>query len=394
MTQTVRSLRFTARTGMWTALGVVLIAVNLRPAIVAVAPIVGELRADTGLSSATVGLLTAIPLLCFGLLSPIMPHIARRLGMEKTVFLSMLLLCAGFGIRGMPTTASLFLGTILIGIAITAGNVLLPGLIKQDFKDRPGLMMGLYSVGLFTGAALAGGITVPLARSAGWDWRGALAIWMLLAIAGTLAWLPQLLRQRAHRSTTTIKTARVWRSRLAWAVTGYMGLQSLHYYTVSAWMPEILISRGHDPTLAGSFLALASIAAMFTSLLVPIFAGRRDNQRWTGVIITLLAGVGLGGLLYAPQLTVLAVILLGLAQGGAIGLALLLLLLRTNSPADAAALSGMSQSAGYLLAAAGPVAIGALHDWSEGWPVPLLVLIALLIPQGYCAYTAGASKTV
>lgn len=375
-------------------MGVVLVAVNLRPAIVAVAPVVGDLRTDTGLSGASIGVLTAIPLLCFGLLSPMMPPIARRFGMEKTVFLSLLLLTAGFGMRWLPTLPALFVGTALIGVAITAGNVLIPGLIKQDFAKRPGLMMGFYSVGLFTGAALASGITVPLARAAGWDWRGALGMWIILAIAGTLAWLPQLVEKRGQGNTNMFQLARIWRSPLAWTVTGFMGLQSLHYYTVTAWLPEIFTSRGYHPALAGLYLALASTAAILTSLLVPIIAGRMKNQRWPGLMVTLMAGLGLAGILYTPQLALPAVFMVGLGQGGAIGLALLLIVLRTRSPADAAALSGMSQSAGYLLAAAGPVCIGALHDWSGGWHVPLILLIALLIPQGYCAYTAGANRTV
>lgn len=394
MTQTARQSLSASRTAAWTAIGIVLIAVNLRPAIVAVAPLVGELRVDMGITAATAGILTAIPLLCFALLSPFAPAVARWWGLEKTVFLSIVLLCTGIGIRWIPTLPSLFLGTALIGIALTAGNVLLPGLIKQDFANRPGLMMGLYSVGLFTGAALAGGLTVPIARAAGWDWHAALAMWGLLGVAGALAWSPQLMRRRSQADRIVVRTARIWQSPLAWAVAGFMGLQSLHYYTVTAWLPEILIAEGASSAAAGLYLALASMAAVITSLLVPIFAARMNSQRLPGMLITGCAFLGVCGILFTPGLTVLAILLLGLAQGGAIGLALLLTVMRTTNPVDTSSLSGMSQSVGYLLAAVGPIFMGFLYDWSSGWQLPLVLLALLLFPQCYFAYVAGTNKKI
>lgn len=382
-----------SRTALLGAAVIFLVALNLRPAIVSVAPVVGQLQLSTNLGAAAVGVLTAIPLLCFGLFSPLAAPVAQRWGNDRVILSSMVLLSLGLGIRSIPSLPALFGGTVLIGLAITAGNVLVPAVIKRDYAHNPGPLMSLYSVGLFGGAALAAGVTVPLINAAGWSWRAGLAMWAGLALAAAITWLSRLRRHEAERKFT-VKNSAIWRSPLAWAVTSFMGLQSLHYYTVTAWLPEIFVSRGVSPADAGVYLTLSSAAAVVTALLVPLFAAKMKNQRLVGVTITATALAGVVGLLWIPNASLLCVLLLGLAHGGAIALALLLTVLRSASTADTAAISGMSQGIGYLFAAGGPVLIGALHDISGGWQGPLILLAVFLIPQMICAAVAGASGTV
>lgn len=378
--------------GLWAALTIVLVAVNLRPAIVAVSPLLPELRADTGLSAATAALLTTLPVLCFGLLSPLAPRAARRFGIEQTIFGALVVLCAGFALRLVPDLAALFAGTVLVGAAIAFGNVLLPALIKRDFAGRVGLMTGVYSMSLSGGATIAAGLTIPIARAAHLDWRFTLGSWGLLAVAAALAWLPRL----RHRHTVQLVEAspRLWRNGLAWSVTLYLGFQSLNFYSVTAWLPESFISRGMAPIEAGWLLSLTNLVSIAAATTVPIIAGRMRSQRSLAVVATTVAFVALGGLILMPQGAYGWVVLLGLSQGAALGLSLTLVVLRAADTEHAAELSGMAQSAGYLIAAAGPLIVGAAHDLTASWPLALSVLLVLLVPQAVTGFRAGRNAYV
>src|SRR5215213_7088972 len=222
-------------------LGIVLLAANLRPALTGVAPLIGQIRADTGISNGVAGLLTTLPLLAFALLSPFAPRVARRFGMERALLASLLILAAGILLRW--AVAALFLGTAILGAAIAVGNVLLPGLVKREFPEHAGLMTSVYSASLGISAALAAGVSVPLAQLAGIGWRGALAVWALPALLASVAWLPQLGRSDRPADPSARNSPGVrdlWRSPLAWQVTLFMGLQSLSYYVTLTWLPEIL----------------------------------------------------------------------------------------------------------------------------------------------------------
>src|SRR3954463_16661187 len=182
----------TPRSGAATVLltgAIVAVALNQRPAVVAVAPVLGELRADTGLSSALAGLLTTLPVLCFGAFAPVAPRLARRIGLETAVGLSLGLLAVGIALRLFSPLALLYAGSLLAGAAIALANVLLPAYVKREFR-RPGAVMGLYSASLNVGAALGAAATVPLARALGLDWRAGLGLWLVLALAALALWLP------------------------------------------------------------------------------------------------------------------------------------------------------------------------------------------------------------
>ena len=364
-------------------LGFVLLAANLRPALTSVAPLIGLIRTDTGISNGVAGLLTALPLLAFGVLSPIAPRLAHRFGMERVLLASMLVLAVGILLRSAGAVPALFLGTVLLGASIAVGNVLLPSIVKREFPERAGLMTSTYSTALAVSAAIAAGASFPIAHHIGIGWRGALALWALLALVAAVAWLPQIRSARPGNASagTSLGVSTLWRSALAWQVTLFMGLQSLGYYVVLTWLPEILQeAAGMSASLAGWMLALAQAVGIASIFLAPVLADRRPSQYGVVVAAVTLAGTGTLGLLVAASTaTTLWVVLLGLGQGACFSLALTFFALRAPDSEHTAALSGMAQSVGYLLAAVGPFLFGVLRDVTHAWTVPLALLFAVAV---------------
>jgi CP family cyanate transporter-like MFS transporter len=364
-------------------LGFVLLAANLRPALTSVAPLIGQIRTDTDISNGVAGLLTALPLLAMGVLSPITPRLAPRFGMERMLLASMLVLAVGILLRSAGAVAALFLGTTVLGAAIAVGNVLLPSIVKREFPERAGLMTSTYSTALAISAAIAAGASFPLANQIGIGWRASLALWALLALVAAVAWLPQVRSARPTNASTETSTGvgGLWRSALAWQVTLFMGLQSLGYYVVLTWLPEILQEQaGISASRAGWMLALAQAVGITSIFLAPVLADRRPSQYGVVVGAVTLVGTGALGLLVAAGTgTALWVVLLGLGQGACFSLALTFFSLRAPDPEHAAALSGMAQSVGYLLAAVGPFFFGVLRDATQAWTVPLALLCAVAV---------------
>ena len=364
--------------------GIVLLAANLRPALTGLTPLIGQIKADTGISYGVAGLLTALPLLAMGVLSPIASLLAHRFGMERVLLASMLVLAAGILLRSAGVVAALFLGTAVLGAAIAVGNVLLPGLVKREFPERVGLMTSTYSTALAVSAAIAAGASFPVADQVGIGWRASLGLWALLALVAAVVWLPQI-RRSAHPAnaspTASQGVSGPWRSALAWQVTLFMGLQSLGYYVVLTWLPEILQEEaGISASLAGWMLALAQAVGIASIFLAPVLAGMRPSQHGVVVGAVALTGAGALGLLVATETaTALWVVLLGLGQGACFSLALTFFALRAPDSEHAAALSGMAQSVGYLLAAVGPFLFGLLRDTTHAWTVPLALLFAVAV---------------
>ena len=368
--------------GLLLVLAIVLLAANLRPALTSVAPLIGQIRTDTGVSHGVAGLLTALPLLAFALLSPVAPRLSRRFGMERALLASLLVLAGAILLRSAGTLPALFLGTVILGAAIALGNVLLPGLVKREFPERAGLMTSVYSTALGISAALAAGVSVPIADQAGVGWRASLALWAIPASLAAVAWLPQLRSsdRTVAASALTSGVSGLWRSPLAWQVTLFMGLQSLAYYVTLTWLPEILQGDGMSAARAGWMLALSQAVAIASMFFAPVIAGRRPSQRGVVVVAVSLSGAGTLGLLVAgATVSVLWVVLLGLGQGACFSLALTFFALRAPDSEHAAALSGMAQSVGYLLAAAGPFLFGVLRDATHAWNVPLALLFAIVV---------------
>jgi MFS transporter, CP family, cyanate transporter len=375
---------------------VILTAVNLRTPVGSVPPVVDEIVDDIGLSAAAAGLLTALPVLCFGLFAPASPVLARRLGAERVLLVALVPILVGLLVRAAPSTAALFAGTLIAGAGIAVGNVIVPAVLKGRFAASVGPLTGIYSATLGGGAALAAGLTVPIQSALGVDWRGALAFWALPAALAIAVVVTALVRDRA---TTTARGEQgaalsLLGDGLAWQVTLFMGLQSLLFYAALAWLPSILRDEGYSAETAGGLLALYALGGVPASLLSPVLATRLRTQSSLTTIVAGGMAAGLTGLLVAPSAAVVWVAVLALSQGAALGIALTIIILRAPDPRRAAELSGMAQTIGYGLAAAGPLVLGLLHDASGGWGLPLTVLLALTVPLVAVGLGAGRARWV
>ncbi|MBM7646663.1 CP family cyanate transporter-like MFS transporter [Scopulibacillus daqui] len=385
-----------ARIGIWLLIiGIIFAASNLRAPITAVGPIIGDIREDTGISNTLAGMLTTLPLLSFAVFSILAPKIARRLGIEVTLMAAFILLTAGIILRSLPSIAALFIGTGLLGMAIAAGNVLVPSLIKKEFSNKVGVMTGIYSVSMNICGAFASGISIPIAQGAGLGWRGALGCWSILSFITLIIWLPQIRARRHSNVSKGISKVSLWRSGLAWKVTFFMGLQSMIFYVLAAWLPEILYEQGMSPSAAGWVLSLIQFATLPSSFIIPILAGRYSSQRGLVTITVSLMLIGFIGIMTGnTSLVPLFVILIGLAQGSLFSLATMFFVLRTRHVHESAELSGMAQSIGYLLAAIGPTLFGFIHDIAHNWTSALIMLVAAILLVFVFGIGAAANQYV
>jgi CP family cyanate transporter-like MFS transporter len=376
-------------------LALVLVSLNLRSALTVIGPLIRDLRAGDGLSGAAVGLLAAAPLLAFGAISPLGPRLSARFGIERTLVACMLLLTASLALRPLPSVVLLFAGTLAAGAAIAVANVLLPALVKRRFGEHATFVTGLYSVALGLGAALAAGLAVPSERWLGDSWRAALAVWAVPALLSALIWLPLLGGARDRGSVAAGIRVNLWRDRVAWSVTCYMALLAVQFYSQVAWLPEIYRHEGMSKGAAGALLSLSLFVGIPCGFLVGAVAGRLRDQRpivWGAGLVLLGGWVGV---LAAPSAAPsLWAILLGLGFGTGFTLVLSLFVLRADDTSHAVALSGMAQSVGYALAAVGPIAVGALHDATGGWSVPLVVLIGVAVVDLAVGLLAGSDRFV
>lgn len=363
--------------------GLLLVAGNLRAGITTVGPVLGDITRDLGLTSVSASVLISVPLLAFAVVSPVTPAIARAVGLERTLAAGLGLLAVGLVVRSLPGTGALWTGTALLGIAIAVLNVALPSVVKRDFPTRIGQVTGTYSAVQSVFAALAAGVAVPLAGVSALGWRLPLGVWALLAVVGLAVIAPQL-RARGADADRPLTPARaagtgrsVWRSSLAWQVTAFMGLQSVMFYALITWLPSIESAAGVPAEAAGVDLLLLNACGIVGSVTCSAVLPRTRDQRLLATGVPALFGVAFAGLLVAPSLASLWASIAGLSGGGCIVLALSFFGLRTAHHRTAAALSGMAQCVGYLLAAAAPMAIGLLHDLTGSWTTPLVALLAV-----------------
>ncbi|EOU2775833.1 CynX/NimT family MFS transporter [Salmonella enterica] len=375
--------------------GILMIATTLRVTFTGAAPLLETIRSDYGLSTAQTGLLTTLPLLAFALVSPLAAGIARRFGMERSLFAAMLLICAGIALRSLSSAALLFAGTAIIGCGIALGNVLLPGLIKRDFSQHVARLTGAYSLTMGAAAALGSALVVPLALH-GFGWRGALLMLMLFPLLAFLIWLPQWRTTRSANlsSSRALHERGIWRSPLAWQVTLFLGLNSLIYYVIIGWLPTILISHGYSEAQAGSLHGLLQLATAAPGLAIPLILHRFNDQRWIAALVSLLCALGAAGLWFVPGQAVIWTLLFGFGSGATMILGLTFIGLRASSAHQAAALSGMAQSVGYLLAACGPPVMGKLHDASGSWYLPLSGVTVLAIIMAIFGLYAGRDREI
>jgi MFS transporter, CP family, cyanate transporter len=378
---------------------------NLRTAITSLPPLFPDLQTQLHLSTATLSLLAATPVICFGVVSAFTAWLNRLYGEEMILLVALVLLTTGLLLRGVAPEAMLFPGTALAASAIAVLNVLLSSMAKRRWPERAGLLIGIYLTTLSAGAILSSLLSVPLYDRSG-SVQLALGVWALPAALAVLLWFPQLRYRtvgRAPAATTgTVAPApaparararagvKVYRYALTWQVTAFMALQSLLYYAVLSWLPTIFQDRGASAVTAGNLLALMGVGNLATSLAVPVLAHRRPSQR--GLVVPGLIGTaaGLAGSLWAPLGSApFWVLILGVSQGSCLGLAIFFMLARAPDAAVAASLSAFAQSVGYLVASVGPLMVGLLHSATGSWNLPVALLLVLCAAELATGLLAG-----
>jgi CP family cyanate transporter-like MFS transporter len=372
--------------------GLVLVSLNLRSIVTIIGPLIDDIRADLSLSRGAAGLLETLVLVAWAVVSPLVPRIARRYGSDRTLVAAMVVMAGALALRAVPSLPLLLAATFVAGCGVAVANVLMPALIKQRFPGHSAMVAAAYSMVLSIGAAIAAGLAVPSMGWFGGSWRAALAVWALPALLGALAWLPQL--RDAPESAAGAgprEHSGLWRDRVAWQVTGFLACLALLFFSMTAWLPDVERAHGMNGTAAGALLSLSLVVGLPFGLVVGVAAQRLRDQRPVALGVAVPMAAGWLGVLLAPAAAPwLWASLLGIGFGSGFPLVLALMVLRAPDVRYAAELSGMAQAVAYAIAAVGPVAVGALHDLSGSWTLPLAVLVACTVPT--LALGLGASR--
>lgn len=376
--------------------GILLVAFNLRPSITAVGPLIPMIREDLGLSNGWAGFLTTLPLLTFATFSLFSAAIGKRLGNSQAIFWALILILVGTILRVQGGSWLLFVGTGITGIGIVICNVLLIPLIKNRLPQKIGVATASYTTGMTLFAAIASGISAPLALDLDWGWRGSLLFWAVLLVIGILIWSPQAaVKVHGKLQQSNIPKVNVWKSRLAWQVSLFMGVQSLLFFTIVAWLPDMMIDRGLSPIEAGVLISVMQLVGLVGSFLAPIIAVKFKDQ--VGMVLV-LGGMYILGFftLFSSLLWInyAGLLLVGIGLGSSISLAYTLIGLRTVGEQTTASLSGMSQSTGYYLAALGPLLFGIAFDIWQDWNLLIYLLLVCSLLFTYFGWKSGVAKKI
>ncbi|WP_407286047.1 CynX/NimT family MFS transporter [Streptomyces sp. BP-8] len=381
--------------------GIVLAALNLRPAITSLGPLMAEVRASLGMSASVAGLLTSVPAMCFAAFGIAAPRLARRWGPGAIVCAGMAAIAVGVALRPFAGGTGGFLAASALALAgIAVSNVLMPVVIKNWFPDRVGPMTGLYSMALALGTSLAAALTVPITEGLGGSWRIGLAVWAALAAVAALPWLA-VLRQRgvaagpaADSDRPEEAPVRITSSPTAWALAVFFGLQATAAYITMGWMPQIFRDAGVSAGTAGVLLAVTMAMGVPLSFVLPRLASRMRHQGPLAVALGLCGLAGYAGLWLAPAAGAWAWALLMGVSNCAFPLALTMIGMRSTSSAGVVKLSAFAQSVGYLISIPGPQLVGTLYDHSGGWGLPIALMAGLMVPQIAVGVLAGRDRRI
>ncbi|OIJ93413.1 CynX/NimT family MFS transporter [Streptomyces colonosanans] len=398
----------TAAPRAWTmrllVVGIVLAALNLRPAVTSLGALLEEVRDGLGMSGSVAGLLTSVPSLCFAVFGVMAPRLARRFGPGAVVCAGMAAITAGLVIRPYAGSTAGFLAAsalALMGIAVS--NVLMPVIVKRWFPDRVGSMTGLYSMALAVGTSSAAAVTVPVTDSLGGNWQSGLAVWGALSAVAVLPWLPFVRARGADPAAGSPAAVgaqsepdglRMVRSRTAWALAAFFGLQSTAAYITMGWMAQIFRDAGVPAGTAGVLLAVTMVMGVPLAFVIPRLASRLPQQGPIVVVLGVCGLAGYAGLYLAPAGGAWAWALLLGVSNCAFPLALTMVGMRARTSAGVAKLSAFAQSTGYLLSIPGPLLVGVLYQHSGGWGLPIALMAGLMIPQIAVGILAGRNRTV
>jgi MFS transporter, CP family, cyanate transporter len=379
------------------AAALVLVALTLRGPFSAVGPVLGDLGEELSVSTGALAVVTSLPLVCFGLVSPFAPALAGRLGLHRAVLAGTAVIAVGIALR-LAGVVGLFAGTVVLTAGIAVVNVLAPALARAEYGQRSAAVVGAVTGSMALSAAIGAGAAQPLAAVAGSALAG-LTVWIVPVLAAFVA-LAFLARARPERTSTPAaspgRRTAILRDRVALAVMVYFGLQSLTFYSMLTWMAAILEDdAGVSAVGAGGLLAVAAVLGAPLSLVVPPLAARRPDQTVWVLGAFAPAAIAVVGLLVAPGAApALWAVLYGLGTGSAFPLAMTLVLVRSRDVAQTGRLSAASQSVGYLLAASGPLTVGLLHDATGSWRPGLVLLLAVVVAQACVGVLAARPRLV
>ncbi|ABV36505.1 permease [Shewanella sediminis HAW-EB3] len=367
-------MKRSTQTGLLVA-GILLFAANLRAPITGVAPLLSMISESLQLSTMQAGLLTTLPLLAFAIVSPIASYLAKEYGLEPSIMGALSVIALGILIRSSGSVSALYLGTVIIGCGIAIGNVLLPSLLKRNFPARIATFTAVYALTMGIGSAISSAVAVPLAEFDGNGWALSMGSFIVIPLLSMAVWLPQMRNDTQPTEDTRglPHGGKVWRSPLAWQVTFFLGLNSFISYIIIGWLPTILIDAGYSASQAGAMHGLLQLSTAIPGLLLIPLLARMKDQRGLAFGVSVASMLGILGLLYFPELAMLWTLIFGFGAGAGLILGLSFISLRTDSPHQAAALSGMSQSVGYLLAAMGPALVGSIYSATNSWVTPLVL---------------------
>ena len=376
-------------------LGIILISINLRTSIASVGPLIPFIREDLGISNGLAGFLTTLSLITIAVFSLFAPSLGKKLGHGKAIFLGISLLSIGVVIRVLGGIELLYLGTALTGIGIVTANVLMIPFFKARIPEQIGLMTALLSTGMSLFAAIASGVSVPLAVDLGLGWRGSLVSWVVLMVLALIVWIPQLKPQATQQSGSIKPAKNVWKSLLAWQVTLFMGAQSVMYFTMITWLPDMLIARGMSPINAGIALSYMQLISLIGTFFAPNLLMRLKQQSGVVLIVGIGYLVGYGSLFITNEIvTFAALTIIGIGSGASLSIAYTLISMRTAEDLTTAKLSGMVQSAGYVLAALGPLVFGISLDLFNNWNILIWFLLAMTVQFIAFGWPAGRDKKI
>ena len=377
---------------VFSALCVLFITFNMRGSLVSYSPLIESLRFILDISVSQFSILSALPLLCFGLFGMCVPRLSRLYPSGAIVSVALLLIIIGCTLRCISHYNVVLAGTIILGSGIAILNVLIPGIIRELFSSHIQRMMGLYSVCIGISATVGAFIAVPFAKYTG-QWNAPFIFWAFLAVLALIFWFILLKIRQSNteqRAKIDIKRISLLKSPLAWTVTFCMGLQSGLFYTLVAWLPAILADAGHSKLYAGNMLTLINMISIPTAYIIPWLCTRFASQSWISPILTMChvsVWVGFG---FFPNLyPVLWATLGGIAVGGTLSYSLFIIMVRAKSYSQIISLSAMSQSIGYTIAAVCPWVIGQIYALNGTWTISLYCLVGIAIFQGFSGWFAG-----
>ena len=376
----------------WFVVAIVLYACNLRMPITAVGPVIPLMQQDLHLSASTLGLLLTLPLLAFALVSPLAPKLHQRMGLQTALALGLVLIILGFVLRFVFGNMGLFAGTLLLGVGISLGNVLLPSLIKQYFGQHIALMTSVYAFTMGVAAATGSMSVLPISQWLHGNWSLALLVLIVFPIVSLLLWLPYCRKSAKPAHPTASKQQAIkpiWKHALAWQVTAFMGINSMIYYSIITWLPSILQHAAYTPLQAGQIHGYLQLAGALPGFLLVPLIKRCADQRLPACLVSSLMFLGLLGLMLWPQWAIVWAVCIGFGSGGTILLGLMFMGLRTHTPFQAASLSAMAQSIGYLLAAITPPLFGWWQQQQQHWHGVLLTLCVAAILVFISAFGCG-----